>query len=1298
MLLLTCALASVVTIQPAKTSETTTAQTQQKVGTLSEVGPPIQWNKTYGGAAFDWAWSMVRTSDGGYALAGRTKSFGAGGVDDFWLVKTDGDGNMQWSRTYGVASYYDIAYSVIQTSDGGYALVGTSGSPTNVLLVKTDSSGNMQWSRIYGGSDYDYAFSVIQTRDGGYAIAGATHISSSQIAFWLFKTDSSGNMQWSHTYGGAYADYAHSVIQTSDGGYALVGTTQPSSTAYTDVWLIKTDSYGNVLWDKKYLGTGSANDHGYSVIQTSDGGYAIAGETQVSGIPEYEMLLLKTDSNGNVQWIGKYVIGYYDRACSVIQTSDGGYAIAGYYTSENAYYGALKKIYANGTEQWERRLWDGAIVSVVQTADGGYALGGSTNKYSAGDYDFWLIKVAPETPKVDWWPMFGHDARRTGASTSTAPNTNDTLWTFEVYTTHMGGPVAADGIVFIGPESPNDKIYALNATTGELLWNVTVGGGSSQFAVSGGVVYVCNQGSHKLYAFNEFTGELLWSFTTTGNPGGPVISEGIVFFSTWWEGKIYALNALTGNLLWSWQTPAGTKAITGPAVADGMVFFSSAFDGVVYCFDEFTGNPKWNFTHGAYSDNTAAVVDGIVFIGGGSSGVFYALNETNGQLIWSYSTGADLHTSPSIHNGKVFFGATNGKVYALNKSTGSLLWSYQTGDVVCGWVIYADGKVFFTSRDRKVYALNESTGALIWSYDTGLPTDPGIPIVANGILYVPTGTWYYAPRVLRLIAFGGFKHDVAITGVEPSKTVVGQGYNMNVNVTVANQGDYTETFDVTLYAQNHMAINETGSLVYVADYGAGPWWYRPSFPDATAKWIWKNPDAEIDAPVEEFWVFREFSLASSDTITISITVDDRYWLYVDSTFIGSDANWENTESYLIWLPAGSHKLRITVSNAPGPELNPAGLILSVKDSFNNILFNTQGDGTWRTGVSGLVGYWNFDEGTGTIAHDSSGNNNDGMLMNGPTWVDGKIGKALYFDGTDDYIRIEDSATISSPSVTNAITVMAWVKPDPGFLNDRYARVVASHWTDGEGQIGGSSNAWVLEAHDDGRYHAILSAGDDVTWIDLASNTAPQEGVWQHLAFTWDGSTVTFYFNGVIDATGMYTATISDSSRPMQIAKTDLLWYVWKGFIDEVKVYNRSLSADEVWAEYTRQAGFIIGTQTVTLESGASTTLTFTWNTTGFAKGNYTIWAYAWPVPGETDTTDNTFTDGWVIVSMVGDITGPTGWPDGKVDIRDVAKVSRIYGALSGMPGWDPNCDINNDQKIDIKDVAAVSRQYGKIDP
>jgi len=124
----------------------------------------------------------------------------------------------------------------------------------------------------------------------------------------------------------------------------------------------------------------------------------------------------------------------------------------------------------------------------------------------------------------------------------------------------------------------------------------------------------------------------------------------------------------------------------------------------------------------------------------------------------------------------------------------------------------------------------------------------------------------------------------------------------------------------------------------------------------------------------------------------------------------------------------------------------------------------------------------------------------------------------------------------------------------------------------------------------------------------------------------------------------------------------------------------------------------IWTREISLTSGASAALTFTWNTIGFAKGDYRIKAYALPVQGETDTADNTLSDGWVIVAMVGDITGPTGWPDGKVDIRDVAKVSKAFGTLPGMPGWDPNCDINNDQKIDIKDVAAVSKQFGKIDP
>jgi hypothetical protein len=124
----------------------------------------------------------------------------------------------------------------------------------------------------------------------------------------------------------------------------------------------------------------------------------------------------------------------------------------------------------------------------------------------------------------------------------------------------------------------------------------------------------------------------------------------------------------------------------------------------------------------------------------------------------------------------------------------------------------------------------------------------------------------------------------------------------------------------------------------------------------------------------------------------------------------------------------------------------------------------------------------------------------------------------------------------------------------------------------------------------------------------------------------------------------------------------------------------------------------IGTTTATVANGGTATVTITWCTTGFAKGNYTISAYAWPVKGEIDMADNSLADGWVIVAMIGDITGVEGWPDGKVDMRDVAKVARLFGVPSYSPKYEPNCDIIYDGKIDMKDVAAVARNFGKTDP
>jgi hypothetical protein len=208
---------------------------------------PLGWSKTYGGIGSDSVYSLVQTGDGGYAMLGGTDSYGAGN-GDFWLIKTDSFGNAQWNKTYGGANW-DGALAVVQTGDGGYALAGSTlsyGAGNNDFwLIKTDPSGNAQWNKTYGGTSNDYANSVVQTGDGEYALVGCTNsYGLGNGDFWFVKADADGNAQWNKTYGGTQQDWACSVIQTSDGGYALAGYIGSSGPAGSDGFLVKTDAYG----------------------------------------------------------------------------------------------------------------------------------------------------------------------------------------------------------------------------------------------------------------------------------------------------------------------------------------------------------------------------------------------------------------------------------------------------------------------------------------------------------------------------------------------------------------------------------------------------------------------------------------------------------------------------------------------------------------------------------------------------------------------------------------------------------------------------------------------------------------------------------------------------------------------------------------------------------------------------------------------------------------------------------------------------------------------------------------------
>ena len=319
-----------------------------EISDFTEQIPQEVWNKTFGGSNLDWGWSVQETTDGGFIIGGETVSFGSGGYDA-WLIKTDNNGNETWNKTFG-GSVKDGARSVQQTIDGGYIIGGYADSYGNpghdVWLIKTDDEGNQEWDSIFGGLASDAAFSVFQTSDEGYIAVGyVDSYGAGDHDLWLIKTDMYGNEEWNMTYGGSDNDWGSGVVITDDGGYVITGDTRSFGPGGYDVWLIKTDSYGNELWRRIY-GDPLSDDTGYSLKKTSDGGYIVSGTKTSFATELTDVWLIKTDDDGYMQWN---------------LTLDG------------------------GEDDWS--------YSVDETIDGGYIITGLTNSFGNGDYDLWLIKV-----------------------------------------------------------------------------------------------------------------------------------------------------------------------------------------------------------------------------------------------------------------------------------------------------------------------------------------------------------------------------------------------------------------------------------------------------------------------------------------------------------------------------------------------------------------------------------------------------------------------------------------------------------------------------------------------------------------------------------------------------------------------------------------------------------------------------------------------------------------------------------------------------------------------------------------
>ena len=434
------------------------------------IAQQIEWQNTIGGIDFDYLYTMRQTADGGYILGGTSYSNISGDktennadtncfplcmYTDYWIVKTDAAGNIQWQNTIG-GTRNDILWSIEQTSDGGYIMGGYSSSNISAdksennwdpslqtldyWIVKTDASGNIQWDNTIGGSDMDYLQVVKQTSDGGYILGG---MSSSNISgdktenmmggindYWIVKTDGSGNIQWQNTIGGNGSDELYSLQQTSDGGYIFGGRSSSDisgdktentigGNGSADYWIVKTDVSGNIQW--QHTIGGNSHDFLYSLQQTTDGGYILGGwsNSNISGNKTkncngyYDYWIVKTDLTGNVQWDNTFGGDTSDFLNSIWQTIDGGYIIGGSSRSnisgdktENSLGGDdywMVKTDASGNIQWQNTLGGSdqdELNIALPTADNSYILGGQSRSNISGDktentnggIDIWIVK------------------------------------------------------------------------------------------------------------------------------------------------------------------------------------------------------------------------------------------------------------------------------------------------------------------------------------------------------------------------------------------------------------------------------------------------------------------------------------------------------------------------------------------------------------------------------------------------------------------------------------------------------------------------------------------------------------------------------------------------------------------------------------------------------------------------------------------------------------------------------------------------------------------------------------------
>lgn len=385
-----------------------------------------QWAITYGGSNDDNATSIKQTKDGGYIVAGLTKSFGDG-KENVWVLKLSSSGDVEWEYCYFPSVYlYHLdprscirsVSTILQTKDEGYIIAGDASlMGTEAWILKLSSNGQLEWDVLFyelvGGIEFLHAevSSIQQTKDWGYVIVGTCwkieypeiiepgspyvmKLSSNGMMKWFYRYEIKKN--WGYDFGCYLYDYGRSVSETKDEGYIVAGSSHPFGEGEDDFLVMKLNSTGDVEWQKTYGGSGV--DYALSIQQTKDEGYIVVGATYSFGAGDKDVWVLKLDSEGDVEWQSAYGGRKAESARSIQQTKDGGYIVTGWTKSfgagEDDY--LIFKLSSNGSIEWQRTYGgessDGSS-SIQQTEDKGYIVAGDTDSFGTGGFDFLILKL-----------------------------------------------------------------------------------------------------------------------------------------------------------------------------------------------------------------------------------------------------------------------------------------------------------------------------------------------------------------------------------------------------------------------------------------------------------------------------------------------------------------------------------------------------------------------------------------------------------------------------------------------------------------------------------------------------------------------------------------------------------------------------------------------------------------------------------------------------------------------------------------------------------------------------------------